>query len=141
MNRIFGRLSLALGLSAVGLLGTALFNYLAQPDTHREKVLPPLAFVRSLDGVHYSKRETSVLMSALQEGDSLYSGDLIRTGDLGELRLQFVNDGITADLEADSQVLKMAWRWTCAKGTRSSKSQAKSETETTFCTPTRATSH
>jgi hypothetical protein len=98
------RLAPAAIISAAGL---ALTFYLYHRSTLLDLAynnISPIAYVKSVDGDHQTLRANSTLWNPAQEGDPIYAGDTLKTGDQGSLRVQMINPPSAFEAEARTQV-------------------------------------
>lgn len=63
-----------------------------------------VASIRIANGFHYSVSPKFIFYYTLQEGDKLKNGDLIKTGEKGEVKIQFLKSNSYLSPEPDSQI-------------------------------------
>ena len=97
------RLGLALVLSVTCAAGS-LSWYRRSAPRYTPAGQEPLAQVARVGDEVLKRPPTRLLWQALSRGDSLYSGETIRTSARGELRIQF-EDGRFIDMEPDSLIV------------------------------------
>lgn len=71
-------------------------------DTEQQK---PVAFIQSLENEAERRQTTRLIWQMLDEGDPVFTGESIRTSELGEVRIQFADGGNYIDLEPDSLIV------------------------------------
>lgn len=105
MTSIRKRLLVAALLSSSGFLATTSYYRATAPRVQTKAEIFPIAFVKNVDGSHQQKRASSALWANLQEGDPLFIGDTLKTGDQGSLRVQFARSTQALELDSDTTLI------------------------------------
>jgi hypothetical protein len=98
------RLGFAAFLTLLGLLVTFEVSRKLEPEAQNSEERAPIGHAFEVDGVHYVRHEGSKFSTPLQEGEQIFPGDTVKTGDRGGMKVRFPA-GDKLELEADTTVI------------------------------------
>jgi hypothetical protein len=98
------RLGFAALLTLAGLLATFKISEGLDPGEMTLEERKPIAHAIGIDGVHFVKHEDSKFSTPLQEGESIYAGDTVKTSERGGLKVKFPTEDVL-ELESDTTVI------------------------------------
>src|SRR4051812_43683131 len=98
------RLGFAALLTLAGLFATLKISERLDPGEMTSEERKPIAHALGVDGVHFVKHENSKFSTPIQEGESIYAGDTVKTSERGGLKVKFPTED-TLELESDTTVI------------------------------------
>ncbi len=104
MSSNLKRILITLLISVVGLYSTSFYFTKFYPSLHFRIDEKPLAKVEDLENTSRKKLAEHRTWQIVEFGDSLYSGEMIKTSADSDMSIRFLDSGTILNLEADSLI-------------------------------------